>query len=69
MKLHLDLLQQDLAIRFDISTGKVSQIFVTWIQLLSHEAGVLIIWPSRQQTTKTKLTSNYFINKANFYYG
>ena len=53
MKLRLDLLQQDLVIRFDISTGKVSQIFITWIKLLSHEVGVLIIWPSRQQITKT----------------
>ena len=53
MKLRLDLLQQDLAIRFDISTGKVSQIFITWIKLLSHEVGVLIIWPLCQQTTKT----------------
>ena len=47
IKLRLDLLQQDLAIRFDISTDKVSQIFITWIQLLSHQVGVLIIWPSR----------------------
>ena len=53
MKLRLDTLQQDLVIRFDISTGNVSQIFITWIKLLSHEVGVLIIWPSCQQITKT----------------
>ena len=53
MKLRLALLQQDLVIRFDNSTGKASQIFVTWIKLLSHEVGVLIIWPSRQQIIKT----------------
>ena len=53
LKLRLDLLQQDLLIRFDISTGKVSQIIITWIKLLLYEVGILIIWPSRQQITKT----------------
>ena len=53
MKLRLDLLQQGLAIRFDISTGKVSQIFITWIRLISHELGFLIIWPSRQEIRNT----------------
>ena len=53
MKLRLDLMQADLAFRFKISTGKVSQIFITWIKLLSKELSVLIIWPSRQQIKKT----------------
>ena len=53
MDLFFDLLQQDLAIRFGISTGNVSQIFITWTKLLSHELDVLIIWPSRQQIRKT----------------
>ena len=52
-KLRLDLLQQDLVIRFYISTGKVSQIFITWIKLLSHDVRVLNIGPSHQQITKT----------------
>ena len=43
MELFFDLLQQDLAIRFGISTGSVSQIFITWTKLLSHELDVLII--------------------------
>ena len=53
MELFFDLLQQDLAIRFGISTGNVSQIFITWTKLLSQELDVLIIWPSRQQIRKT----------------
>ena len=53
MKLRLDLLQQDLANRFGVSTGKVSQIFITWIKLLARELGVLVIWPSREQVRKT----------------
>ena len=35
MKLRLDLLQTVLAYRFDVSPGKVLQIFITWIKLLS----------------------------------
>ena len=53
MKLWLDLLQTDLACRFDVSPGKVSQIFITWIKLLSKQLGVLIIWPSKSQVRKT----------------
>ena len=53
MKLRLDLLQTDLAYRFDASPGKVSQIFITWIKLLSEQLGVLIIWPSKSQVKKT----------------
>ena len=36
MKLRLDLMQVDLAFRFKNSTGKVSQIVITWIKLLSR---------------------------------
>ena len=53
MKLRLDLLQTDLAYRSDVSPGKVSQIFVTWIKLLSKQLGVLIIWHSKSQVRKT----------------
>ena len=52
MKLRLNLLQADLAFRFKISTGKVSQIFITWVKLHSKDLGVLIIWPSKQQIKK-----------------
>ena len=53
MKLRLNLLNDDLAFRFKISSGKVSQIFITWIKLMSKELSVLIIWPSRQQIRAT----------------
>ena len=53
MKLRLGLMILDLAFRFQISHGKVSQIFITWIKLLSKELGVLIIWPSKEQIAAT----------------
>ena len=53
MKIRLGLLQTDIAYRFDISPGKVSEIFITWIKLMSKELGVLIIWPSKIQVRQT----------------
>ena len=53
VKLRVGLLQHDLAHRFQISVGKVSQIFITWIKLLSKELGVLIVWPSKGQVRRT----------------
>ena len=49
MKIRLHLLNEDLTFRFQISNGKVSQIFITWIKLLSKELPGLVIWPSRHQ--------------------
>ena len=53
MKLRLGLMVEDLAFRFQISAGKVSQIFITWIKLMSKELAVLIIWPSSFQIKAT----------------
>ena len=53
MKLRLDLLQTDLAYRFDVSPRKVPKIFNTWIKLILKQLGVLIIWPSKSQVRKT----------------
>ena len=53
MKLRLGLLTDDLASRFQVSSTRVSQIFITWIKLLSRELSCLIIWPSRGQILKT----------------
>ena len=53
MKLRLNLLNDNLAFRFQISSGKVSQIFLTWIKLMSRELSVLIIWPSQRQVRAT----------------
>ena len=43
MKLRLELLTEDLAFRFCISIGKVSQIIIAWILLLSKELEGLIV--------------------------
>ena len=53
MKLRLGLMVKDLAFRFQVSPGKVSQIFITWIKFLSKELSVLIIWPSARQIKST----------------
>lgn len=53
MKLILGLLKQDLAFRFSILAGKISQIFKSKIKLLSNELGALIIWPSKEHVKKT----------------
>ena len=50
IKIRLKLLNDDLAFRFQIFNGKVSQIFLTWIKLLSKELSVLVIWPSRHNS-------------------
>ena len=43
MKLRLRNMVEDLAFCFKVSPGKVSQIFVTWIELMSKELSVLVI--------------------------
>ena len=45
MKLKLNLLNEDLAFRFDISPALVSRIITTWIIFLGLELQQLIVWP------------------------
>ena len=53
MRLRLGLLVKDLGFRFQISSTRVSQIWITWIKLLSNELRCLIIWPSKGQVAAT----------------
>ena len=53
MRLRLGLLVEDLTFRFCVSAGKVSQIVITWVILLSKELKSLIIWPSRARIRST----------------
>jgi hypothetical protein len=46
-KLRQGLENYDLAVRFDISVGLVSKIFVAWINHLYYHLGCLNIWPHR----------------------
>ena len=53
MRFRLGLLTEDLAFRFQISTGKVSQILISWIKLLGKELSCLIVWPSKSRVRAT----------------
>ena len=53
MRLRLGLLIKDLAFRFQISSKRVSQIWITWIKLMSKELWYLIICPSKGQVFAT----------------
>lgn len=49
MRLRLNLLNEDLADRFGISTGLCSQTFTTWIKIISRVLGTaLIVWLPRE---------------------
>ncbi|CAG2201965.1 unnamed protein product [Mytilus edulis] len=48
MKLRLGLLFEDLADRFGISTTHASNIFTTWIKVLSSTIGALVFNPSKE---------------------
>ena len=47
MRLHLGLLQEDLAWGFHLFHTTVSKVGTTWTKLLSKELSCLIIWPSK----------------------
>ena len=47
MRIRLGLLVQDLAFRFTVSEGLISQVFITWVRLISKELSWLITWPDR----------------------
>ena len=53
MRLRLGLLIKDIAFSFQVSSTRVSQIWITWIKLLSKELSYLIIWPSKGQVFAT----------------
>ena len=53
MRLRLGLLIKDLAFRFQVSSTPVSQIWITWIKLMSKELRCLMIWPSKVQVFGT----------------
>ena len=47
MRIRTGILLQDLAFRFQISLGLVSNIFTTWVKFLSKELKWIITWPNR----------------------
>ena len=53
MRLRLGLLIKDFAFHFQVSSSRFSQIWITWINLMSKELRYLIIWPSKGQVFVT----------------
>ena len=53
MKLRLNLGDQDLAYRFNISQPTVSRYFARWLDLLYTKLSCLIFWPDRDTLLKT----------------
>uniref|UniRef100_A0A671NGZ9 DDE Tnp4 domain-containing protein n=1 Tax=Sinocyclocheilus anshuiensis TaxID=1608454 RepID=A0A671NGZ9_9TELE len=49
MKLRLGLTHQDLAFRFKVSCGTVSNIFHEWLDVMAKELQCLVRWPSRKE--------------------
>ena len=49
MKLRLDLSEEDIAYRFQISQSTVSRIFGKWINIMAESLKFLIRWPSRDR--------------------
>ncbi len=49
MKLSLGLTHQDLAFRFRVSRGTVSNIFHEWLDVMAKELQCLVRWPSRKE--------------------
>ena len=48
MKLRLGLTNLDLAMRFNVAEATISNIFITWLNLLFIQLGTLKIWPHRK---------------------
>ncbi|XP_040068666.1 uncharacterized protein LOC120841760 [Ixodes scapularis] len=57
MKLRLGLLNEDLACRFKVSVTTVGAVFHAWLDILSHNLGKLIVWPSRRAVSRNLPTA------------
>ena len=53
MKLHISLLNQDLAYQFGVSQATISRIFRRWIDMMLVRLKPLIKWPNREELLKT----------------
>ena len=47
IRLHVGLLEEDLADRFGVHPSTISRIFITWINYLYHKLKSISLWPSK----------------------
>ena len=52
-RVRVGLFERDLAYRFNISVGTVSNIIVSWVNFLYLRLGSLSIWPSKEKIVET----------------
>ena len=48
-RLRVGMLEQDLAVRFELSQSHVSRIITTWVNAMFHRFKEVEIWPMREQ--------------------
>ena len=53
IKLRLNVPNQDLAYRFEISLSTVSRVFNAWMEVLDVRQSPLISWPEREELWRT----------------
>ncbi|XP_078367675.1 uncharacterized protein LOC144651608 [Oculina patagonica] len=49
-RLRVGMLEQDLAVRFEMSQSHVSRIITTWVNAMYHRFKEIDIWPTREQS-------------------
>ena len=49
-RLRVGMLEQDLAVRFELSQSHVSRIITTWVNAMFHRFKEIEIWPMREQS-------------------
>ncbi|XP_068680082.1 uncharacterized protein [Montipora foliosa] len=61
-RLRVGILEQDLAVRFELSQSHVSRIITTWVNAMFHRFKEVEIWPMPQKPRAQQLTFSTYKN-------